>query len=255
MAEPTLSSSRAFAMMDMLPNYYWEDPVTKDFLQLSGEETDKIGQLVREIFDNCFATQITELLIEYWEDAFNIPHNSSDSIETRRARVLSYTYRHHRIRKVDIATVVREFLSGAKAYVLQSYTDSNKIRVSTTSGFTVGNTVYVGSETTTITEIDISTSELILSDEVSPYPYALVSEQRVEIFEQYADYTFAVVVDETAITNQQPLIDAVEAAKPAHLGWRLYGQTNGLGKYDDILSLLDDVETTSDVELLYENVG
>lgn len=234
-----------------LPYYYNESVIIDDLLNISGGELDVLFQLIGEIFSNQFVVN-TDFLIEDWEDQFAIISNPSLSLDTRRAQILSFLIARPRLRRIDIESIVREFLTGASARTLQSHVNVSKITVSSVSGFVIGHTTYIGGESRILTDIIFATNELVFNSPITTYPYALVSQNFVTTVEHISSYTFDMIVDQTKITNQQSLIDAVERAKPAHLGWKLYGTVGQLGYYDDISSLLDSIDSSSDVVLLYD---
>jgi hypothetical protein len=236
----------------LLVDYHKTSQFVADVVEVGGEELDKNYQLVGEVANESFVTKATWSL-PFWEFIFNIPEVPTDSNELRRARILSYTYHHQRIRRVDIQSIVRQFISGPKAFVLQAYNSTNKISVSNIDEFSAGDNIFIGSETSKITKVDPETTELELNSFVSPYPGALVSRNSCLIVEDFTNYTFSIYINQSFVEHLQSLIDAVNRAKPAHLAWKLWGSNGALGYYDDHFSLLDDIDITGDFFLLYQN--
>jgi len=254
-----LTSLAGLKFLDWLPPYYRDDAVVADYLQIAGFECDRLayllGQFVRQHYIGTSEWLLTTL------EAFYALRNPGLTLDLRRAVLLSMTLGHLRLRPFDMADVVRNFLQGPKAYVLQNYTNVTKFRVSNVQDFLIGKPVFVGGQIATLIDILRETNELVVSSPISPYPNALVSQSYVNIVQQYSDYIFNITVRQSDLLSQDELVAAVNRTKPAHLGWRLYalGANIDQGYYDEPASLSDDGDLITDAvasaTLLYENVG
>lgn len=207
-------------MKRYIPDYYNESNIIKELLQITGKELDYLFQLNGELLNNTFMIKAT-WMIEEWERQFSIIPNATEALEVRISRIISYTYTHNRIRRVDLEAIVRQFLLGPKAYVLQGYIDSTKIRVSTTSGFTIGETIFISSESAVLIDILVPSKELVLDSTISPYPYSLVSNQPVNIIDDPSTYTFTIILNPSLVSDLNALTAAIELAKPAHLDFSI----------------------------------
>lgn len=252
-------SIRGNIIKNRFPIIYHNSEVLNQLWQSSGHELDILFQLYSELFLGSFVRN-ADWSIAYWEDIFDIPNDDSISLELRKAKILSFTVIHQRIRRVDIEAVVREYLDGPQARVLDFY--GKTVKVDTVSGFVVGQPIYIGGDNDILASINVDTNELTVQDNLHlTYPHALVSQTPVIIIESFADYIFSVIVEENDILDQNLLIDAVERAKPAHLGWRLYSTEPGDNQFfldnpDSLTESPDDLtDVFSTLNLLYENVG
>lgn len=84
-----LTNAKAQEIIDWVSQLYGESYVGLWMFQAIGVELGKINNLADQIrFETSPAT--TSLLIDYWENCYNLPHNPDISLEQRRKRIIAY---------------------------------------------------------------------------------------------------------------------------------------------------------------------
>lgn len=213
-------SERQYKVLKMFPQFMRESDLIQGISRaIADETTSRSGDLVSELLRNQRPSLVRSQFIELLETQFGIPVDTTLSIDVRRARVFQKTLRRHRTRLVDIATVVRQFLNGTTTYAIVQVESSKNVRVRDITGFTPGIDIYIGAEKRTIDSIDRETQTLVVDAEVSADAYTLVSDIEVEIIEFPSDYYFVIFLDADSYDSLDPIIEAVNEIKPAHLGY------------------------------------
>lgn len=210
--------------------------------------TQEIDSRVRDVFDTIFRNTVPALVepafIPQWSVLLGYPLLANDSNEIARAKILSKTV-HSQRRLIDIANIVRLYLSGNSTYTSATIRNTDLIPVYDPTGFTVGQTVYVGPNLAVITEVNGIEGYIRLDRYVTARIFELVSDSPViitQIFDPIqtydslgdtydsgrpydapptAAYTFDIFVEKQRIISLQDIIDSVTAARPAHLNFRI----------------------------------
>ncbi len=219
----TEATERLNKVRRSFPDFMRESEVIQMFTTAWGEEiTSRIADVNLTILRNVRPSTAEQIGFAWWEELLNLEHNVGDSDNLIRARILSKTVKKERSRVVDIATIVRFFLVGTKTFTTLPIENNTRIPVGTITGFSVGTTVYIGSLARSIVSIDVANSTLIVSSPiVKAHAFTIVSQHEITIEEQYSTYFFKIYLDIGLILNQQSLINAILAARPAHLGFSI----------------------------------
>lgn len=216
-----LNNPSAERILKTFPDFYQLDDVTRDFCNVFGYEMELVEQILHQLVEESFVV-FTERYIDEWHDMFGIQINPTHSLALNRAEIISYMYARNRIRRVDIESIVRQFLDSPTTYVMQGYTNSRNIQVANAgAGFVIGDPIFIGSASALLESIDVARGILTLNQEIDTYPFAVVSQAEVEIREDFAAYTFEIVLNTGLLLDQTALEAAIERAKPAHLGYAI----------------------------------
>lgn len=247
------------------PPYLHDSEVIQMFVTVWGEEvSSRLVDQFLAIIRNIRPTTADDTGISLWEELLDLEHNVGDSNDLIRARILAKTVRQARSRIVDIGNVVRFFLTGINTFTISAVMNNTRIPVKSIVGFTVGLPIFIGSLSRSIVDIDPATSEFIVDTPITIHAFALVTQEEVIIddfslesgFIGYSDssvtysdpdesyggvsgtpYRFSIFLDISKILDQQALINAVLAARPAHLGFDI---SSGTVDYDDAGRNYDD---------------
>jgi hypothetical protein len=231
---------------------YWipqvvEDPVMQAFaVAIFEENNSRFGSLIRDILLSTKPIAASNNLIELWERAVDAPIGTVvQNLDLRRSNILSTTIHSHRMRTSDIANVVRSYLAGQITYTRRAVNNECEIPVQSVEGFNVGDNIFVGSVPRTIANIFPVTREICVgpSTPITTHAYELITTSLVQIEELYSSYTFNVIVEFEDVLNQTAMVNAIEAAKPAHLQANILAGAQDIFLLEDEDSLLESSKT------------
>ncbi len=253
------------------PPYLHDSEVIQMFVAVWGEEiSSRLVDQFLAIIRNIRPTTADDTGISLWEELLDLEHNIGDSNDLIIARILAKTVKESKITLISIANVVRFYLSGTRTFSSAAIVDSATVPVKDITGFTLGQVIYIGSLRRSIIQIDAANSAFVVDQKVSLPAYSIISEHQVFIDEggvlgsllDYSDtvaeyneatqdyggadagtYAFDIFVDIGLIFDQASLINAILAARPAHLGFRIL---SGDIDYDD--AAIDYNESTPDAQ-------
>jgi len=213
-------SEREQKVLTYFPEFAQRSAVIRSFTKIIAEEqSSRIGDLAEVLKDNMFVQRITELSIAEWKDLYEIVTSQAEAIELTKGRIADKSIRTQKFRGNDIANIVRQYMSGNKTYVLNASVSTNRVVVKDITGFVPSQAIYVGTQTVNIVSIDAATSTFVIDRLIPLVPYVKVTDAYVLIEEDYAAYTFVINVPAGTVSDLPGLVIAVEAAKPAHLGF------------------------------------
>lgn len=228
--------SRYRNILDYYPQFYRDSSLIQAFAYKFGSEiTSRIIDLLDFIRDNSRPTTVTSLLISEWEKSLGIPTSPSNSMNLRRSLIAGKVSRRNRLRKVDIATLCRLYLTGLIGYTRSLTLNDNIVSVTTTSGITVGQTLYIGPEEAKVVSINSADRTITVDRKITVQAFAVVSTSLVLILENPSNYFFNIFVNPEEIVDIDRMILAVHDAKPAHMGFSIYSYP-GLEWEEDGLS-------------------
>lgn len=218
--------------------------------EISSRQMDQFDEILKSTRPSLVRTPGLPL----WEAMLGLPANVGDTVDLKRARVLSKTQRRNRMREVDLARVARRYMAGFIGHTTRTIEESRRIPVDNLSGLYTGQTLYFGPERLTIISVESAVSEVVVNRDVSLTSYSVISEAEVQIVVEHDKYIFNVLLNESEILELDALVIGLEAAKPAHLGFRIialpiitysdarftYGGLDTQENYDDALADYDD---------------
>ncbi len=213
------------------------------------ENNSRINGLARDLVMSTKAEASSETIIGLWETAVDVASEIGANLGARRANVLSKTIRKNRIRTSDLANIARNYIAGSKTYTIHPAVDETVVRVRSIEGFTIGNEIYIGELPVIIVDLIPKTREMVLDREVTAHAYELVTTSLVQIEEIPASYAFNLIIEIEDLLNEQGLIDAIEAAKPAHLNGTIIGGANDVWIFEDIDSTFETSSKTFGVRV------
>ncbi len=265
------ATERLKRLLRYLPPYLHDSEVIQMFVTVWGEEvSSRLGDQFLAIIRNIRPTTADDTGLELWETLLDLDHNAGDSNDLIIARILAKTVKESKITLISIANVVRFYLSGAKTFTSSTINDSTIVPVKDITGFILGQIIYVGSLRRSIIQIDAANSAFVVNQKVSVSAYSIISEHEVLIDEggvlgsllDYSDaatdyndatedyggaqlgtYAFDIFVDIGLVFDQTSLINAIKAARPAHLGFMI---SSGDIDYSD--AAIDYNESTPDAQ-------
>ena len=183
------------------------------------EIRSRLFDLIDQLSENSTGVQANDTGVIFWEEALGLISNPSDSIELKRSNILSKTIRKNRIRNVDIGNIVRLFTIGPRTFTRQQITKEINIPISSLEGFGEGQQIYVGPTLVTIVSVDVGNRLFIVDSPVTAHAYAAVTTKLITVSETFPNYTFNILFNPGDIEDTTAMNEAVEQAKPAHLGF------------------------------------